>query len=61
MTTRTYNYISEQMLRVCPLPVESNGTIRLQLTSEHGKTNYLNLTPYQFRIVEQVLLGEIKE
>ena len=56
----TYNYISEQMLQVCPLPVESNGTIRLQLTSTHGKTNYLNLTPYQFRIVEQVLLGEIK-
>jgi hypothetical protein len=56
-----YNYYADQLLKVCPFPVEKNGIIRLQLTSEHGKTNYLNLTPYQFRIVEQVLLGEIKE
>ena len=55
-----YNYYADQLLKVCPFPVEKNGIIRIQLTSEHGKTNYLNLTPYQFRIVEQVLLGEIK-
>ena len=58
--TTTYKYISDQMLRVCPLPVESNGIIKLQLTSEHGKTHYMNISPDQFRLIEKVLMGEIK-
>jgi hypothetical protein len=51
-----YKYLANQMLKVCPLPVEDNGTIRIQLSSERGKTNYLNITPYQFREIEKILI-----
>lgn len=55
-----YNYYADQLLKVCPFPVEKNGIIRLQLTSEHGKTHYMNISPDQFRLIEKVLMGEIK-
>lgn len=54
------NYYSNQLLKVCPFPVEQNGIIRLQLSSQQGKTNYMDITPDQFRLIERVLLGEIK-
>jgi hypothetical protein len=51
-----YKYIANQMLKVCPMPVEDNGIIQIQLSSERGKTNYLNITPYQFREIEKILI-----
>jgi hypothetical protein len=58
--TTNYNYYADQLLKVCPFPVEKNGIIRLQLSSEQGKTNYMDITPTQFRLIEKVLMGEIK-
>jgi len=55
-----YNYYADQLLKVCPFPVEKNGIIRLQLSSEQGKTHYMDITPIQFRLIEKVLMGEIK-
>ena len=55
-----YNYYADQLLKVCPFPVEKNGIIRLQLSSEQGKTHYMDITPIQFRLIEKVLIGEIK-
>lgn len=51
-----YKYLANQMLKVCPMPVEDNGIIQIQLSSERGKTNYLNITPYQFREIEKILI-----
>ncbi len=52
------NYIEGQMIKVCPLPVleGGNGQLRLKLHSERGETNWLNITPEQFKQIEQILL-----
>lgn len=58
-------YIANEMLVVAPLPLdedsfELNGQIKLKLHSERGQSKWLNITPAQFRLIEQVLLGELK-
>lgn len=53
------SYIERQTERVCPFPIDSdkNGQIKLKLHSERGESNWLNITPDQFRAIEQILLG----
>lgn len=55
------NYIGAQTLKVCPFPVfgGENGQIKLKLHSECGDTNWLNISPEQFKIIERVLLQDI--
>lgn len=55
------NYIEQQLLQVAPLPLTEhyfpNG-FDIQIRSEGGrKTNFLKITPEQFRQIEAVLWG----
>lgn len=50
-------YVEAQLMQVCPLPVNECGIIRIQIISEKGKTKWMNITPDQFKQIENVLLG----
>ena len=51
-------YIEQQLYRVAPLPLNDvNGQLRLKLHSERGETNWLNITPEQFKAIELALLA----
>lgn len=54
------SYIKYQFDRVCPfdVPLESVVGIRLKLHSEHGETNWLSVTPEQFKAIERLLIDE---
>lgn len=59
------NYISNEMMVVAPFPlgedsVTKNGQIKLKLYSERGQSKWLNISPEQFSLIEQVLTGEIE-
>ena len=53
-------YIQKQLIRVAPFPVHENdnGQLRLKLHSAQGETNWLNITPEQFKRIEEILLSE---
>ena len=53
------NYIEGQVFSVMPFPVDSKhqGQICLQMRSEHGATNWLNITPEDCQKIEAVLIG----
>ena len=53
MTQETY--ICSQFARVLPTTVEHEYQVRMQMQSELGKTNWINLTPEQFREIECIL------
>ena len=59
MTNQEIRYIEAQMETVAPLPIleGGNGQFKLQITSEQGKTNWMNITDDQFRKIELVLFG----
>ena len=62
--SQTQEYITAQTMRVAPFPVMdgSNGQFKIQVISEKGKTNWMNITPEQFRWIEKVLHGiDLKE
>lgn len=55
-------YIETQLFRAIPLPLteantsdEKNGQIRLKVITQHGETNWLNVTPYQMQQIETIL------
>lgn len=55
-------YIETQLFRAIPLPLteantsnEKNGQIRLKARTQHGETNWLNVTPYQMQQIETIL------
>ena len=52
-------YIEQQLYRVAPMPLNSdgNGQLRLKLHSERGETNWINITPEQFKAIELALLA----
>lgn len=56
------NYIGNQLVKVCPFPVgdSQNGQIRMKLHGAKGETNWLNITPEQFKLIELVMLEEVK-
>lgn len=55
-------YIEQQMLTVCPTPVDNRQFFRIQIRSDTGqKTNWLNITPDQFRKIERMLIDDEKE
>ena len=48
-------YLENEFYNCCPLmPVEC-GTIKVQIQSEKGKTRWFNITPEQFKQIENVL------
>lgn len=49
-------YLENEFYQCCPLlPVEC-GTIKVQVRSERGKTKWFNITPGQFKDIENVLV-----
>lgn len=59
MNKQEIRYVEAQMETVAPLPVMEggNGQFKLQITSERGKTNWLNITNDQFKAIEAIMLG----
>jgi len=59
----TEKYRFNELMAVAPHEVlkGSNGQFALQLTSEQGKTKYLNITPQEFKYIEKILLGHTFE
>ena len=57
MEIQVNRYIEQQMSKACPLPVDKCGQINLKIVSEVGHTNWLNITPSQFRAIEGILNG----
>lgn len=50
-------YIDAQLFKAIPYPLtgDKNGIIRLKVQTEHGATNWLNVTPYQMQQIETIL------
>jgi len=63
MDKLTAKYREAELMIVAPLEVlkGSNGQFALQLTSERGKTKYLNITPQEFKNIEKILLNHTFE
>lgn len=50
------SFINAELIQVCPFPVQSREFFRLQIKSDDGRsTKWLNITPDQFKKIEQVL------
>ena len=56
------NYTEAQFFKVAPFPLNEesqadhfNGQIRLKVHSKRGETNWLNITPDQFKQIEKLL------
>jgi len=56
------NYIDTQLFKVIPMPLteknakeDRNGQISIKVHSQHGSTNWLNVTPYQMQQIEAIL------
>ena len=49
--------MEQQALKVMPYPVNSPyySVVRLKLQSEYGSTNWMNVTPEQFKAIEEIL------
>lgn len=48
-------YITNQLLKLCPVTTDKAGQIKLKLHSELGETNWLNITPQQLHDIEGIL------
>lgn len=59
ITKQALRYIEQEMYAVAPLPVMEgdNGQFKIQITSDRGKTKWLNITDEQFKKIENILLG----
>ena len=59
-------YIDAQLFKSLPFPLnhdnsgdDRNGQIRLKIHTIRGETNWLNVSPYQMREIEQILNQEV--
>lgn len=49
-------YHENQLFNICPVPAEKlSFPVKVQFRSEHGKTNYFDLTPEAFKAIEKIL------
>lgn len=57
------SYIEQQMIAVAPLPIheDNNGQFKMQIRSDRGWTNWLNITPEEFKAIEQLLLQRLDQ
>jgi hypothetical protein len=54
----TLNYINQELINVCPFPVQNREFFKIQIKSDDGRsTKWLNIKPAQFKQIENVLLG----
>ena len=58
MTDVEYKYVNAQLIKALPLPPQMCGQIKIQLYSEQGQSNWLNITPDQLRKIELALLED---
>ena len=58
-TNQTTEYRNAQMIKACPVPIRDATDLSICLHSEHGKSNWLSVTPAEFKLIEQVLEGLI--
>ncbi len=58
---QNYGYRNAQMVNACPFPLHDQSTLKIQLRSEHGKSNYMDVTPQEWRLIELVLGGLITD
>jgi hypothetical protein len=52
---------NKQLIKACPFPVDSMQTLRVKLSTEKGQTQWLNLTPKEYKLIELVLGGVITD
>jgi hypothetical protein len=54
------NYYEQQCYKVMPHTVEGRyyNVVRLKLQSEHGQSNWMDLTPSQFKAIEKILQND---
>ena len=48
-------YLENEFYQCCPLPPVECGIIKMQVKSECGATRWFNVTPEQFKAIENVL------
>ena len=60
------NYIDAQLFKAIPMPLsernaaeDRNGQINLKIHTQHGQTNWLNVSPYQMQAIEAILNQEV--
>lgn len=56
------NYIEQQLFQVAPLPLDESNFpygFDIQVRSPGRKTNWLRITPEQFKKIEDVLRGAV--
>ncbi len=56
------NYIEQQLFQVAPLPLDKSNFpygFDIQVRSPGRKTNWLRITPAQFKKIEDVLRGAV--
>jgi len=56
------NYIDAQLFRAIPMPLnernaanDRNGQIKIKIHTQHGQTNWLNVSPSQMQAIESIL------
>lgn len=57
MDADNIKYLEGELLSVAPLPVNDCGQFKMKIVSELGRTKWMNITPEQFREIENVLYG----
>lgn len=48
-------HLESEFYECCPVWPKDCGTIKMQVQSERGKTRWFNITPEQFKDIENVL------
>ena len=58
-----YNYLSNQFMKACPLPLldGGNGQIRIKIHSEKGESNWINVSARQMKLIENVMLESFEQ
>ena len=58
MENTKFSYVMNELTHVCPFPVDSREFFKIQIRSDDGRsTKWMNITPYQFKALEKVLLN----
>lgn len=56
------NYITAQLLKLCPVSTDKAGQVKLKLHCELGETNWINISKDQLHQIETILeKGEVNE
>ena len=58
-----YNYLSNQFMKACPLPLleGGNGQIRIKIHSEKGESNWINVSARQMKRIEDTMFETFEQ